>query len=205
MQNSTSDLQSLVARLERLESQYQWLKSEVVTEKLVLVDAEGKTRATLRMFEGEPMLGLNDAEGTNRVCLRVSAKGPYLGLFDAKGNTSVVMTAGEHGPAAILYDANGKERLTLEITQFESGTPRLSMHNANGMASVVMTTVDDGPSVGLLDPANPDGNTSVRIQVNSKAAHVRARWLGVPPGHYEEPEGPSLLCVKDGKVLWSAP
>jgi hypothetical protein len=42
-----------------------------------------------------------------------------------------------------------------------------------------------GPSVVLLDPANAHGNTSARIQV--------------------ENGGPSLPCVKDGKVLWSAP
>jgi hypothetical protein len=59
------------------------------------------------------------------------------------------------------------------------------MRNANSTASVVVTTLDNGPSIALIDPANTDGNTSVRLQADN--------------------EGPSLLCVKDGKILWSAP
>jgi hypothetical protein len=163
MDTTTPDLQSLVARVESLEKQYRWLKSEVVTEKLVLTDADGKARATLRMFEGGPVLGLYDADENNRVCLRVSAEGPFLrlfdaetkrgleltvdedgpgvSLFDAKGNTSVVVTVGEQGPVIILFDANGKPRLTMDILPFESsGTPageRVIPLNNDAMAAIL--------------------------------------------------------------------
>ena len=74
MATSTSDLQSLVACVEPLERQYHWLKSEIVTEKLVLVDADGKARATLCMSEGSPGLDLYDTNGNKRAFLRVSRK-----------------------------------------------------------------------------------------------------------------------------------
>src|SRR5258708_386224 len=76
MESSASDFESLVARVERLETEYHWLNSEVVTERLVLVDAGGKTRATLRMSEGVPGLILYDTEGKVCAILRVSAEGP---------------------------------------------------------------------------------------------------------------------------------
>ena len=95
MQSSNSDLQSLAARVERLEKQYHWLKSEVVTEKFVLVDADGKTRATLCTSEGVPGLGLFDTNGNKRAFLRIGAEGPSFGLIDV----------------------DGKERLTLELIE----------------------------------------------------------------------------------------
>jgi hypothetical protein len=163
MQSSTSDLQSLVARVERLETQYHWLKSEVVTEKLVLVDAAGKTRATLRMSEGVPGLILYDTNGSVRAILRVSEEGPSLHLLDSKTKGGLELKVGEAGPDVSLFEADGKQRLSLEVTRFESGTPCLALHNANATASVAVTTLESGPSIGLFDPANADGNTSVRI------------------------------------------
>jgi hypothetical protein len=185
MQSSTSDFQSLVARLEKLEQQYQWLKSEVATEKLDLVDVAGKTRATLRMSAGVPSFILYDTNENVRAVLRVSEEGPSLHLLDSETKVGLELRVSEAGPDVSLFDANGKQRLTLQVTRFESGTPYLAMHNANAAHSVVVTTLDNGPSIALVDPANPDGNTSVRLQVDN--------------------EGPSLLCIKDGNILWSAP
>jgi hypothetical protein len=185
MATSTSDLQSLLARVERLERQYHWLKSEVVTEKLVLVDGDGKTRATLRTTEGVPSLILYDTDGNVRAILRVSEEGPSLNLLDSKTKAGLELTVGEAGPDASLFDANGKQRLTLEVARFESGVPRLSMSDPNGKASVVVSALEDSPAVCLFDAKNPDGNTSVQITIGC--------------------EGLSLVCVKEGKVLWTAP
>jgi hypothetical protein len=160
MQSSTSDLHSLAARVERLEKQYDSLKSDIETEKLVLTDSDGGTRATLCMSDGGPGLDLYDTNGKKRAFLRVSAEGPSLHLFDA----------------------NGGKRLTLNVDEVG---PNLALFNANGNPDVAVVTLDDGPSVNLSDPANADGNTCVRLQVDSN--------------------GPVLVSVKNGKMLWSAP
>jgi hypothetical protein len=81
MQSPESSLEGLANRVERLESQYHWLKSEVVTEKLVLVDADGKTRATLRMSEGVPGLIVYDTNGNVCAILRVSADISFAALL----------------------------------------------------------------------------------------------------------------------------
>jgi flagellar biosynthesis/type III secretory pathway chaperone len=72
MDTSYSDFQSLADRVERLEEQYRSLKSEVETERLVLMDANGKTRAALRMFEEGPQLALYDTDGNTCASLKVS-------------------------------------------------------------------------------------------------------------------------------------
>jgi hypothetical protein len=96
MQGSTSDLlQSLVARVERLEKQYGWLKSEVVTEKFVLADSDGKTKASLGLAsDGVPTLILFDANGyevyiprsyahhaMSFAYLEIPSKGIELGIY----------------------------------------------------------------------------------------------------------------------------
>jgi hypothetical protein len=116
MQSTTSEFESLVARVERLEKQYHWLKSETVTEKLVLVDTEGKTRATLRMSGEAPSLILYDPDGNVCAILRVSAEGPALHLLDSKTKAALELRVGEAGPDVSLFDATGKLRLTLEVT-----------------------------------------------------------------------------------------
>jgi len=185
MATSTPDLPSLLARVERLERQYHWLKSEVVTEKFALVDADGKTRATLRMSDDVPSLNLYDTYGNVRAILRVSAEGTALHLADSETRAGLVLKVGEAGPDVSFFDANGKQRLTFDIARHESDMPGLIMLDPNGTLTVVVRALEDGPGVCLFDAKNPDGNTSVQITMGS--------------------EGPSLVCVKDGKVLWSTP
>jgi len=185
MDTSIPNLQSLAARVEMLEKQYRWLKSEVVTESFVLVDGNGKVRAALLMSEGVPRLILRDTNGNDRAVLKVEADGPFFQLLDPKTKAGLALATHENGPVVCLIDTNGKRRLTLDISPFESGTPRLVMYNANEHPTVCVTACEDGPSVHLSDPANADGNTSVQVTMGS--------------------EGPSLVCVKEGKVLWSAP
>jgi hypothetical protein len=204
----------------------------VVGRSFVATDAEGKRRAYLGVSNGEPMLSLLDGNGKVRAALRVELDMSLLQLFDALGNELVEISAEEHGPGIRLFgkdgkpamallvtgdsttsvsqifllDANGRHSLWLEGTSSgepslqmsdanrtprfrlalsSSGGPQLALHDANGKPCVIVTALDDGPSMILMDPANAHGNTSARIQVSSGA--------------------PFLNCIKDGKVLWSAP
>jgi hypothetical protein len=185
MQTPEFTLEALANRVEKLERQYHGLKSEVATEKLVLVDADGKTRATLRTSEGVPGLIFYDRDGSVRAILRAGDEGPALHLLDSKTKAGLELKVGDVGPDVSLFDASGNERLSLRVTPYESGTPGLSMRNANGMDTLTVTSLDNGPSINLSDPANADGNTIVRLTVDD--------------------EGPRLMCVREGKFLWFAP
>jgi hypothetical protein len=63
--------------------------------------------------------------------------------LDSKTKGGLELRVGEAGPDGSLFDANGKQRLTPEITRFESGTPYFVMLNANATASIVVTTLDN--------------------------------------------------------------
>jgi hypothetical protein len=180
----TSDFSALAARVERLEQQYRWLKSEVVTEKFVLADSDGKTKASLGLVEGVPTLIFFDASGKACVVLRVSAEGPALHLLASETDAGLELTAGEGGPDISLFDASGKLRAALKVTPAlqELGAPILAMYNPNA-ASVALTVVGGRGGLNLADSANLD--TAIRLQLDD--------------------QGPIIVCVKDGKVLWTAP
>ena len=149
MHTPEPSLEALANRLGALENQYHSFKSEVLTEKLVLLDAAGKTRATLRMSSGVPSLILYDTNGEVRAILRVDDEGPALHLLDSKTKAGLELKVGESGPDVSLFDANGKQRLDLAGTGFQSGTPYLSLLNADGMQTVTVTSLEEGPSINL--------------------------------------------------------
>lgn len=109
--------------------------------------------------------------------------GSTVNLFDANGKPSFFVTILEHSRGLALCCADGKVRLTLNVS--ESGKPSLIMKDANGTHWLVVSVLKNSPGACLFDAKNPDGNTSVQITMGSG--------------------GPSLVCVKEGKVLWSAP
>lgn len=157
--------------MERLEKQYHWLKSEVVTEKLVLVDAEGKTRASLCMPDGVPSLILHDGEGNVRAVLRVSPEGPALHLLDAKTKAGLELTVGDSGPNVSLFDVNGRQRLTQEV--IEAG-PGVKLLNENGRSAVALCALRDSAStVALVDWTDATGHTNLWLTVDSHGPSPR--------------------------------
>lgn len=93
---------------------------EIRAEKFVLVDDNGKERASLVTDDaGSVYLVMFDAAGKNRLNLSVTAAGPSLALYDASGQARTVVgsttlvgsrIAGERMPASsiALFDKDGK-------------------------------------------------------------------------------------------------
>jgi hypothetical protein len=180
-----SELDSLVARVEKLEKQYQWLKSEMATQKLVIADDDGRTRALLHLAEGVPTLVLHDAVGKASMILRVGAEGPVIHLRAPETNAGLDLTLNDGGPEITLFDANGRQRLTVAVGPLldELAAPQLIMHNANGTAGVVLSVIAGGGNLNLADSADTD--TAIRLQIDDK--------------------GPIIVCAKHGKVIWTTP
>lgn len=215
------ELKALAERLEEVEKQVAHLAAlvteqsdtdrTVVARGLVIRDEEGRRRAHLGLMvpagqtKALPCLALFDKEEEPRAILGIEEQGPTLQLTYGT-DKAVNITIGKNGPEVVLYSPDGKACLWLKTTNEgapvlgmrdgngetrlalllgSSGEPAIQLHDANGSPSVVVIAGKDGPSVCLLDPKNRQGNTSIRIEF--------------------EGDEPSLLCVKDGNVLWSAP
>jgi hypothetical protein len=182
----TSDLTALAARVERLEKQYSWLKSELVTQKLVIADKDGKTRASMAVLEGGvPTLVVNDGDGKASVVLRVSKAGPGFHLIAPQTNAALEVTTNDGGADISFFDASGKQRATLSVGPVldELAAPQLVVRNVNGTAGVVLSVTGGRGNVNLADSANTD--TAIRLQLDE--------------------EGPVIVCARDGKVVWKTP
>jgi len=171
MHNPELSLESVVQRLDDLEKRYHSLKSEVVTEKLVLVDSASEPRAALYTINEEPSLTFYDETGNARAQLVASAQGtclrllnssgqsvaelmedkdgPRMALFDPDGNNRVSLCVRENGSFAYLFGPDGKQHLRLEL--FSAGGAALNMKDNRGEPSVVLATDNErGPIVAFF-------------------------------------------------------
>lgn len=186
----TSNLDALATRVTTLEEQYQRLKSEVVTKKLIVVDSDGKPKASLGLADnGLPTLILFGADGQMCAVLRVTADGTALDLLASQTDTRLQLAVVEEGSDISLFDASGTRRAALNVLPprhpalQELGIPKLVMNHPNGTSSVVLTVAGGRGGLNLADSANPDN--AIRLQVDDS--------------------GPIIVCVRDNKVLFEAP
>src|SRR2546430_3924806 len=120
------------------------------TPALEIVDAGGRTRATLDAVNGKPSLWLYGDDGGRRVGLTVgTGSAPELTLLDSQGRPRISLRVGFERAAEIrIADGRGRPRLGLWVGY------------------------DDAPGVWLVDhPARP------RIRVEVLAGGVPRVWL----------------------------
>lgn len=92
------------------------------------MDANGRTRAELAVYNGGPMLFLSDTK-TLRVGLGVPQAGSSLALFDENGESRLELVVSKDGPMLSMLDANDKTRAGLAV--YKDG-PRLAMGDEKG-------------------------------------------------------------------------
>ena len=177
-----------------MDKQYHLLKSEFVTQKIILVDQAGKPRAALCSVKEEPSLFFYDEAGKARAqllsssqgtCLRLlntagrpvaefseDEVGPRVALFDPAGNTRVCLCVTESGSFTYLFGPDGKQHLRLEI--YSSGGATLSMRDFKGDPSVLLATDKEGGPIAAffkddaiiwsMPEVNPPANRSLDEQ-----------------------------------------
>ena len=132
----TPDLQAIVERLEGLERENRRLKRAglavlflaaaglllgqarpsrtVETEKFVLKDVSGNTRAMLGLVEGNALLVLYGSQSDMKkgVLAEVGAgpTGPFLWLFDTQSVLRARLELGAGDPSHSFFDVDGKPR-----------------------------------------------------------------------------------------------
>lgn len=80
---------------------------EVRTNKLIIEDEEGKTRAVLGMKKDNPGLVEYDDNGKPRMILSLDKMGPSVAFFDEKGNPRIGIGLANGDPALNVIDENG--------------------------------------------------------------------------------------------------
>ena len=107
---------------------------EVVrAEKFVLVDQNGKQRATLGIENGGPALVLGDTRGRGVVQLQVPQipDKPSLYLRDPSQSASVEMAMTMNGPVLHLTDQTG---IRVRLAANELNAPLAAIYDAEGQA-----------------------------------------------------------------------
>lgn len=84
--------------------------TRIETRELHLIDAEGRTRASLEINKYGPALTLHDENGKPRAGIIAGKKeGPGLTLHDENGEVrAMIVVSKKTGPGLLLIDPDGK-------------------------------------------------------------------------------------------------
>lgn len=117
---------------------------EVRANSFVLVDAQGKPRATLGMYADQPRLALSDTNGTVRAALAVSSGGPVL-MMVGTGKAVASLFVESDGPE---LDMLGENEAQGAIFGIPARGPELRMNDASGFETELGVTDLITPTTG---------------------------------------------------------
>lgn len=116
----------------------QAVRNELRARSFVVVDANGKARAELKMATtGEPALFLNDTTETARVMLYGSDSGAGLSLFGGAGKIATLDVTSKAGPRLFLSGRAEPGRIALAILTVPADGPSLELDDPNGFATQI--------------------------------------------------------------------
>ena len=222
MTSPTDDMQTLMKRIDELESRHRWFRrfgllaflgigvtllmgqagSRIVPEvieaqRFVVKDASGKSIAALGADrDSAPLLVLMNADGRLAAALDVTAqRKPTLTLYDRDGKSRVVLAVDSDGsPALAMNDKTGTPRIGLAVASQGSGGLVLYGNRSAARASLGLGT-DWSPYLVFLDD-----NGNVRTALGQSEA--------LPPAltkAFHLPDYSMTLLNAKGELLWSAP
>jgi hypothetical protein len=222
MVSESSELQSIVQRLSRVERQNHRLKksgiiflvgiagmfllgqasvrkvpAEIEAQKFVLRDSQGRGRAILGFTSDNlPVLILNQTDGTLGATLEVGPRGqPTLSLYDRGGNPRALLSVDTDGSAGLTFgNPDGKPRAGLAVTSEKSAG--LVLYGNSGKALQVVGLARDGsPTIMFADET---GKPSLVIA----NAEAQAGLTGLVN---KKAAFSMSITDKAGKVVWSVP
>lgn len=174
----------------------------VRTGRLIILDPQGRSRASLTMpagstaeagaydEKGEYRIRMNavsslellDGKRRPRARLEMTADGPLLRVFDENTVACAKLAIGKLGPGLVMFDENGKTRVGVGVI---AGKPRLDLMDEGGLPCASLTMAKDGPALTLLEK---NGEIAATLGVDRSAA-----------------EKPGLaLYDRNGAVVWSS-
>ena len=179
MTPQTSDMQSVLERLDKLERQNRRVKQLALAALLPI-------GAVLLMGQCTPRGRTVEAE---KFIVR-----------DPRGRLQAEFASTEYGPALSLYDKSGKARVGLDA----AAAPGLKLYDPSGWPQAELTTQPEGAFLSL---SGTDGHSSV-LGCLGLVTPTPSNPLGLAwPKEKAAPCTASSLIMfgKDGKVIWRAP
>jgi hypothetical protein len=227
MQNSTSDLDVLAARVETLEKQNRFFKrgglALLCAAASLIVMGQARPNNSV---EAQSYI-LRDASGAKRAELVLEAAtpgatpSPTLRYLDEKGAETLTMSStrlelagqSESGSNILLDDSKGVVRADLGLDHDQpfvlladaKGISRVRAFVDKNQPAIVLQDAKAIPRVGLgMDRDQP----SITVNDSLGSSAVLGSISLVTTGTGQERQSPAAslyLFDKDGKVLWSAP
>jgi cbb3-type cytochrome oxidase subunit 3 len=187
MQSSTSDLESLAARVEKLERQNRLFKGGGLALLLVFVAVVVLAYRTERMRQAQSARFLETRE-----LLLTDAHGVKRAELSANSDT------GE--PHLIFWDEYGATQpMSLSPGSLEMTGGFISLKDEAGHAIMGMGLDPFGNGTASIDMLDPEGEFTEMEIVNTRPETFRK-------GRPQQTTGPSMrLFDEGGRVLWSAP
>jgi hypothetical protein len=142
MQSSTSDVQSLTARIEKLEKQNRIYKRVGLALLLLpaAVVAMGQARPN-RTLEAQTFV-VRDSTGTKRIELGMDDNSPMLRFSDAHGKTHIALVESDRsslGPRIELSGEQDRVRLSLGLIREQ---PHIVVNDGQGFSAQLGSTPD---------------------------------------------------------------
>lgn len=133
--NVKRDIQKLMAVVMQGEAKTAGINGQlniIKAQKFIVVDDNGKSRASLEIIKGVPSLNLSDKNGKLGISLTIIENEPSLDIYDDNEKHRVSLGVIEGMPTLALIDKNEKPRAVLSIIEDDSGD--LAMFNPDGKA-----------------------------------------------------------------------
>jgi hypothetical protein len=221
MPEQTTELERIISRLERVETENRRLKrvglsvlvvvgpflfmgqtrtpKTVEAAQFIVKDTSGKVRGALGTFEGLTQLSLYGPEGAQgthssapSVLVGNGPQGPYLTFTDANGKTRLNLIMENDAPGLVLYNRSAEEVASINAS---GDVGDLHLGRVNGSEHLEATVVPDhGPYLVLTDEAGFRATIgAIDLQTARTGTTHRTSAASV------------VLFSKDKSVLWSAP
>ena len=226
MESQETGLQTLAARVEKLERQNRWLRLGGLSLLLLGVSIFVMAQAApSRRIEAEDFV-LKDSAGMKRAELSLLSANPVLRFFDPSGNVGAVVNANGYtifgtGTMTVRSGQQSNQVPVARMTLFPEG---LSFENSDGKEAILLGGVENPPTnmntsagLTLFVPnggaasatlfASQDGTALSLTDSNGfQAVLGNIKTVTTRTGEQHTTSAASLtLFDKDGKVLWSAP
>jgi hypothetical protein len=149
MKTQSLELEPILQRLEKLESQNRRLKRTPILLLLLL----GSLALMGASRKGHPVKAsefiLQDADGNTRASLKMGNTGPYLVFYGADGKVARALVGVlPAGPALGFYDAKGKTRVSLALS---SNSANLTFDDSDEKLRAEIGVLQEGPNLLFLD------------------------------------------------------
>ncbi|MFI5378890.1 MAG: hypothetical protein ACHRHE_06320 [Tepidisphaerales bacterium] len=111
---------------------------EIVTERIRLVDSDGKLRGAMGFDKDGTFFFLNDQNGRMRTSLAAQKGGGFVNIKDDNGKTRTLMSYDENGSVVKAQDDQGLFSMLIE----DQRGPAMQVGQDNGRIRIVAPMID---------------------------------------------------------------